>query len=102
MKKANTKAFNEYTDIVAQIKELEAKKDKLSELIFADMVEMKIDQLKLDVGTFYFTTRKTWKYPEHIKEIEGTLKLKKKEAEEKGEATFEEKKSLSYKQNDNW
>ncbi len=87
-----------YSEIVASIKTLEAEKDTLAEKIYADMTEQAIDQVKSDYGTFYFTVRKTWVYPDYIKEQEALLKNHKKEAEIKGDAAFEEKKSLAYKQ----
>jgi hypothetical protein len=94
----NKIAYSEYSEVVAKIKELEAKKDMLAEVIYGNMTKDGLDQVKSDYGTFYFTVRKTWTYPEDVKEVEAILKAKKKEYETNGKATFEEKKSLAYKQ----
>lgn len=89
--------FSRYSEIVGLVKQLEEEKDKLAEGIFSEMTTLEVDQIKNDFGTFYFTSRKSWKYPDVIKEKEVEVKTLKKQAEESGEATFEEKKSLAYK-----
>lgn len=91
--------FKEYAEITLQIKSLEEKKDALNEVLFKELLALEVDQVKSELGTFYFTARKTWTYPTYVKEAEAVHKELKKKAETTGEATFEEKKSLAFKVN---
>ena len=89
--------FKEYSDLVVKIKSFENRKEELGKEIFGEMVKLEVEQVQSDFGTFYFLSRKTWEYPSYVKEAEMLYKNKKKEAETKGDATFEEKKSLAYR-----
>lgn len=89
--------FKEYSEIKNSIKELELRADNVSKLITDEMNEAKADKIESDYGSFYFTTRKSWKYSENVDKLTGELKELKKDEEVKGVATFEENKSLTFK-----
>ena len=97
MTEENKKLVARYAELEAQSKAIEEEQKKIKDSIASEMEKLEADQIKSEVGTFYFTTRKTWKYPESIKKLEDEVKVAKKTAEETGEATFEEKKSLAFK-----
>ncbi len=89
--------FKEYSEIKNSIKELELRADNVSKLITDEMNEAKADKIESDYGSFYFTTRKSWKYSENVDIMLNAVKVQKKIEEEKGVATFEENKSLTFK-----
>lgn len=93
----NKELFKEYADIKNQIKDLTTKSKEIEILVTKEMNKEEVEQVRSDFGTFYFISRKTWKYPKRILEMEINLKEEKKKVEEEGKATFEEKKSLAFR-----
>lgn len=89
--------FARFAELDAQIKTLETEKEALRPTIQAEMEAQRIDQVKADYGTFFFTTRKTWKYSPKVEEMSTALKEQKKREEQDGTATAEEITSLSFK-----
>jgi hypothetical protein len=107
----------EYADIEKQIEAFEARKKEIKGTLQEEMTNLGADQIKSEVGMFYFRTTKKWSYPEVVKAVEVEVKTAikpleekieiemqkvvsaKKEAEENGTATVEESKSLAFKAN---
>lgn len=105
----------EYAKIENQIKEFESRKKEIKNTLQEEMTNLGADQIKSDLGMFYFRTSKKWSYPtsvielenkvkkevkplqEEIKNKEGLIKEAKKQSEESGEAIAEETKSLVFK-----
>lgn len=90
--------FKKYADIKQEIKRLTEEAKEIETSVASEMESVKADKVQSDFGTFYFTTRKKWTYPEYVNEAENTYKEVKKKAEETGEAKFEEIKNLSYRE----
>ncbi len=108
---------NRYAEIEKTIEAFEVEKKEIKATLQVEMTALGADQIKADVGMFYFRSSKTWKYPDTVFRVElevkkkieplqekievemEKIKMAKKEAEEAGTATFEEKKSLAYKSN---
>lgn len=89
--------FQEYADIKNQIAQLQKEADEIAQEVTLEMNNNELDKVESDFGTFYFTTRKIWKYSEAIDDLAENLKATKKDEEETGRATFEESKSLSFR-----
>ena len=85
-----------YADIKQSIKSLNEEAAVINTEIVAQMAKDGDDQLETSFGTFTMAGRKNWAYPEYVSELEKTLKTKKKESEENGDASFEEKKYLKF------
>lgn len=108
---------NRYAEIEKTIEAMEVEKKEIKTTLQAEMTELGADQIKSEVGMFYFRTTKKWSYPETVTKVEEEVKEKvaplqsqieaemekvkiaKKEAEENGTATAEEAKSLAFKAN---
>ena len=93
----NVEKIKEYEAVKLQIKELTDKAKELEPVVTEALESIEEDQIETDNGKFYFTTRKTWKYTDAVKEKESEVKTLKKEEEESGKAECEEKKSLTYR-----
>jgi hypothetical protein len=89
--------FEKYAKLSKRISLLEAERDALKPVIQADMEAEGLQELKSELGSFYFTTRKTWEYPESVQVEEKKYKELKKKAEESGEAISIENKSLAFR-----
>jgi len=89
--------FEKYAKLSKRIATLEAERDALKPIIQAEMEAEGLQELKSELGSFYFTTRKTWEYPESIQSLEKVFKAEKKKAEESGEAISIENKSLAFR-----
>lgn len=101
---------NRYAEIEKTIEAMETEKKEIKSTLQDEMTALGADQIKSEVGMFYFRTTKKWSYPEEVvkkeekvKEeiglLQETVKLAKQEAEEAGTATAEESKSLAFKAN---
>ena len=97
MNEDNKLLFKEYSDLDAQEKAIKAQKVALAPQLTAVIEEEEGKQIKADYGTFFLTARKTWSYPSYVKEAEETLKSERIKSEENGDATSEEKKSLTFR-----
>ena len=104
-----------YAEIEKTIEAMEAEKKEIKSTLQVEMTNVGADQIKSEVGMFYFRTTKKWSYPNEVKEVEAEVKLAvkpleekieiemkkvteaKKQAEENGTATAEEIKSLAFK-----
>ena len=93
----NTETIKKYESLKLDIKVLEAQLEVLEPEVKEMLANCGADQIETDLGKFYFTTRKTWKYSDSVKEHETTLKSLKKTEEETGVATATESKSLTYR-----
>jgi len=89
--------FKQYASIKNQIKELTAEAKELEPELTAEITKAGIDVVKTEFGTFSITKRKTWTYSGDVTELEDKVKIQKKEEEEKGVATFEEKTGLMFR-----
>lgn len=104
-----------YAELELQLKSIADEQKQIKTTLQEEMTTLGADQIKSEVGMFYFTTRRKWSYPESIavleEEVAETVKplqekiaveqekvsAAKKQAEESGEATAEESKSLAFK-----
>lgn len=89
--------FEKYAKLSKRISLLEAERDALKPVIQAEMEAEGLQELKSELGSFYFTTRKTWEYPESVQSEEKKYKELKKKSEESGEAISIENKSLAFR-----
>lgn len=86
----NKDIFAKYAATKRVIKEMEAIIDELAPQVLAEMVSLQADEVTSDDGKFTIGARKKWTYSEEITMLDETLKAKKKEAEQKGLATYVE------------
>lgn len=56
-----------------------------------------VDEVSRTFGRFMRAARRTWTYPESIESAQDALKIAKKEAEARGDATYEEKEYVIFK-----
>jgi len=85
-------------DLSKTIKELQEQEKELKKEVEEELKNNWLEKFALDgVWTAYFTKRKTYKYPDYIKELETTYKEKKKEYEKSDEAEFEEKETFTFR-----
>ena len=85
-----------YAELKANIATLENEAGVLKVEIEGVMQREGKDLLPSIYGDFKIEGRKTWKYPASVTRIEEDLKVAKFEAEEKGTASFVEKKFLKF------
>jgi hypothetical protein len=88
--------YQKYAIIVAKIDALEAEKEALRVTILTDMVKNGQEKIETDVGKFSRSSKKTWEYPETVKQIGEDFKAAKAKAESTGEATFTETESIRF------
>ena len=93
----NKERFEDYADKKNQIKVLTDQLKVMGEEITKEMNDENLSEVDSDFGKFYFTTRKTYSYPEYVIELEKTYKNKKKESELNGDAKFIESDSLTFR-----
>lgn len=93
----NKKKLEQYAELQAQKDTLDEQMKALKVEIQEDMDSEELDKIEADFGTFYFTTRKSWTYPDYVKKAEEGFKKEKKRAEESGDATFKESRSLAFR-----
>lgn len=89
--------FEEYAELQKQADAIADKQKLLKEKLVEDMNANEIEKVESDFGSFYFTSRKTWKYSDSVKAKESEVKDLKKKEEEDGTAEFTESKSLSFR-----
>ncbi len=90
--------YEEYASIQAQISALEAKKEQLRPAIIQMMIDKGEKKVVTEVGSFSISPRKTWTYPANVENLADEYKSAKALAESTGEATYEEKPSLTFTQ----
>ena len=90
--------FKRYAAIKATIKELQDEAEAIERQLSAEMEQHQLDKVPSAYGTFFFTLRKKWEYPEYVTEAEDVYKQAKKRAELTGQATCTETKTLSFRQ----
>lgn len=78
--------FEEYRSIKDQIAQLELQRLKLELLILDDLDNYPQRTLSTKWGVFSSSGRKTWQYPQSVKDIQEELKKKKKISELDGSA----------------
>ena len=92
----------EYGQLKIQANEIEAKLEFLKEQCLKDVLEIRGDAdqpialQELPGYKFSIMKRKTWTYPDYVKEAEKNLKAEKKDAEATGAATFTETEHLLF------
>lgn len=89
--------FSRYAEVKNQIKALEAEAKEIQDSVVSEMAAADVDKVESDFGTFYFTSRKTWKYPAYVTKAEEEYQKAKEKAETIGEATYTENKSLAFR-----
>lgn len=92
-----TELFNQYAELKLKIKELEEEVEILAPQVLEEMGEN--EEVSSDFGTFVRANRRKWTYPEVLVEFEADVKAKKKQAEQVGDATYEEVPYLVFKSN---
>lgn len=92
----NKETFVRYAELKNEIKRLENEIEVLQPIIMAEMGENEEVEVA-GVGLFTIGKRRTWEFPENIKDIEGELKVMKKEAQQSGEAEYEENPYLTFR-----
>jgi hypothetical protein len=98
MNTEQSNVLKEYAVIKAEIKALEEKAETLNPSVLAIMQDADVEELTLtDLGKLTLGSRRAWTYPEPILEKEKALKAEKKEAEQLGTATYEEKQYVIFK-----
>ena len=93
----NQELLEKYALLAKQISTLEAEQSALKPQVAEMLTKEDLQEFKADYGTFYFTKRKTWEYPDEIKEAEKKFKEMKKIAETDGTAIYEESESLAFR-----
>lgn len=76
-----------YAELNAQKIELETKMEVIKDRISDQMNMGNKDSLSTPLGSFYFTSRKSWEYPKELEEAEVELKAKKKKFETENQPT---------------
>lgn len=93
-------ALNEYAELKKEIKRLEEKAELLNPAVLEIMQENQVEEIAIgDFGKLSMASRRSWIYPEAVKELEDTLKAKKKESEQIGSADYTEKFYVVFKGN---
>ena len=88
----------ELADLWKQIKRLQEREKEIKKEVEEDLKNNWVEKYALDwIWTAYFTKRKTYKYPDEIKELETEYKEKKKEYEKSDNAEFTEKESFTFR-----
>jgi len=87
----------EYAELKAKIKDMEARVSEIAPSILEVMTSSGAEQLDVKgTGKFTLSPYRTWTYPEEISIMEKDLKALKKDAEQKGTATYVEKPVLKF------
>jgi len=94
----NKEKLQDLAQVKNQIKFLKEKEAILVAEVTEEMNEEELGEVKTDWGTFAFTTRKKYTYPEYVTALEKTFKDKKKESELNGDATSEENSFLTFRE----
>jgi hypothetical protein len=90
--------FQKYASLKAQIKALSDELEILKPTIVSEMESEAMDEVVLpEIGKFYFKERRIWTYPEELEAFEKQLKADKKVAQQKGTATCEIAKDLTFR-----
>ena len=76
-----------YATLTSQIEDLEKKRDEVKERIYGQMDFGGARNVATPLGSFYFTERSVWEYPEEIKKLDETAKIAKKTFEQENEPT---------------
>jgi ParB-like chromosome segregation protein Spo0J len=84
-----------YAELKKQIKVLEEEVGVLAPEVMEMMGDNK--EVETDVGVFIKASKRKWSYPEQIVTAEKQLKDEKKQAEQLGDATYEENEYLLFK-----
>lgn len=95
----NESVFKNYADIKNKIKELTAQAKEIEKEVTSEMDKLGMEKINSNIGTFSFTKRKSWEYPEEVKLKEQEYKEIKKKSEEDGSAKATETKSLTFRAN---
>jgi hypothetical protein len=82
--------------LVLQIEALEQQKDALRAKIQEEMIANNKKKEEFSFGSFSLTGRKTWEYPQYVKDAEETFKTLQEQAKSNEEATYTETFSLRF------
>lgn len=91
-----TKLYEAYAIIEAEIAALEEKKEMLRGGILKEMIESGADKVDTPFGKFTSTKLKKWKYTNKVDELKEAYTAQKALEESTGEATYEEVPSLRF------
>jgi len=86
----NKELLLDFADYKCEEKRIKEKLDELKVAVLEELQNAEADEVSLDVGTITLVPKRTYTYPVHIQEAEAALKAMKKEAEQKGDATYED------------
>ena len=89
--------FEELANLELQKKQIELQIEETRSKVVEEMEKTKADKVETNYGKFFFTIRKIWKYSESVKNASDNLKNLQTKEQENGTATFEEKKSLTFR-----
>lgn len=92
----NNELMEQYALINTQIKVLTNQKDELKVQIIQDFITQGIDKVETGLGKFTISKLKSWTYPEYVESANEAYKTLKAKAEQTGEATYSESKSLHF------
>lgn len=98
----NTDRLRQYASLKKQIALLEAEAELMRETVLADVKDFVLENdgnypEVPGVGKFNVKTSKVWQYSEGYKVAEESLKRMKKEEQQTGLATYEEKEILEFR-----
>ncbi len=98
MTQENKELLNYYADLKIEEKQISEKVEEIKEKVIALMVESELEELELsDKGKLTLNKKRSWKYPEPIKQKEDEVKALKKEAEQLGTADYTENAYVVFK-----
>lgn len=93
----NKEVFENLALLEQNKKRLEAEIEVARTAVAEEMQKHEADKVESEYGSFFFTTRKKWKYSPMVEALEKGLKEQKKIEEETKVAIAEETKSLSFR-----
>lgn len=95
----NKEQLIEYATLKKEIKEREARLDELQPSVLAAIQELQRDEVELNgYGTFVLAKRRAWTYTEATQALVKQTKDAQKREEQTGDAQYEEKPYIIYKQ----
>lgn len=96
----NKETLRRYAELKNQEKLIADEIKKLQPEILNPMIDKQAEEIETEWGTFVLANRKKYKYPEAIIGADEALKIAKKEAEQTGDATYENNYYIKFNAND--
>lgn len=91
------KIYKEYSDIRAQLEQLEALEKNLKEVIIGSLNEQGLSKKETKFGTFTLGHRSNWTYSDKVKLLEAKVKIAKDREQKKGTAVESVTEFITYK-----